>query len=79
VSDRLTHAQIDALVALLCDEPISTDITDGKPTFEPCGRRRHGGLPLCKDHALERCLLRRPPQPSVARRIAERKPRRGRR
>lgn len=79
MSDRLTLAKVDALVTLLCDEPISTGITDGRPTFEPCGRARHGGLPLCKDHALERGLLRRPPPPSVARRIAERKPRRGRR
>lgn len=50
---------------LLCAEPISTGITDGRPTFEPCGRELHGELPMCKAHALEAGLLRRESPPSA--------------
>lgn len=67
IGDRFTLEQIDSLVALLCDEPISTGITDGRPTFEPCGRPRHGELGVCKDHAYDKGLLRRPPPPGVGR------------
>jgi len=34
----------------LCQEPISTGITDGKLTYEPCGRPLKKGFSVCKDH-----------------------------
>ena len=60
----------------LCAEPISTGITDGRPTFEPCGRELHGELPMCKAHAHEAGLLRRESPPSAAAMLANRKRRR---
>lgn len=61
----------------LCTEPISTGIMDGKPTYEPCGRKLHAGLPLCKHHAQDAGLVGRQPQkpPSVVAREATRKKR----
>lgn len=34
----------------LCQEPISTGITNGALTYEPCGRPLKKGFCVCKDH-----------------------------
>ena len=35
---------------ILCQEPISTGITNGKETYEPCGRPVKKGFKICKGH-----------------------------
>lgn len=73
--DRFTVAQLDAMVSVLmtCEEPISTGIFNGAPTFEPCGRKLHLNTGMCKHHAREKGLIPRDIAPSVAARVAQRK------